>query len=531
MLEQEKFNQIRQQLIDKKNQKISGSMSGNQDKQGFDFSSLFTPGFMGAIPVTTPQNVIKSGGNFISGMGEVITHPINTLKNIGNLVAGGAETLANKVGINTQDTEEKQTFDKFLSYMKDRYGGVSNIQKTIYDDPVGFAMDMSILSGGAVSLTKVMGLEKVTDVLKAVSEGTDPLRLTLKAGGGAAKGVGKAGENILGLTTKKGASVIDQAFQAGKEGGEAQEAFKSGMRGGSTEAGVVERSRDALNRIIQDRSKTYKSEISKIKAANPKALDISPILDKEQQLLKDFNIKVKEDGSLDLSRSPLIGDKTKIQAIHDLLNDYGTQAGDRTVIGIDILKRNVKNFRSSDATLNSFVDKLSGSVGDLLKKDVKGYSELMKNWGDKTALIQDIQKDLSLGDKASIDRAFKNLTNAVKKDNELKVGLMKNLEDAGAKNLIKEIAGVNLKDVLPDDIFRIAIDISTIFAATTGYVNPAVMVDVLSTSPRIVGETMNALGVGAKYASQATEIMNKFKLLGGMKAATKAGYRINQSQE
>ena len=57
-----------------------------------------------------------------------------------------AETI---VGRKITPSWQEQQADAAIAGLKQRYGGIQNIKDTIYDDPVGVAMDVSMLAGGA----------------------------------------------------------------------------------------------------------------------------------------------------------------------------------------------------------------------------------------------------------------------------------------------------------------------------------------------------------------------------------------------
>ena len=126
-------------------------------------------------------------------------------------------------------------------FFKERYGGLENIKKTFRTDPVGFAADLSIiLTGGAMLPARTTGtVGKFSKIIQATGNAIDPLTASLKVGSLAKKVPKYLGGSILdvvsgakgGLTS---ANVV-RAYDAGKTGGQTQEAFKIG-KGGAVEA-------------------------------------------------------------------------------------------------------------------------------------------------------------------------------------------------------------------------------------------------------------------------------------------------------
>lgn len=111
------------------------------------------------------QNVASSAGNLLGGLGNAVMHPIDTISNVASTAAGGVEKL---FGANNQDT---QNFDNLVSSYGKKYGGssigevVHNIGHTLYTDPVGAALDLSVVLDGAGAALGAAG--KIADVSKA----------------------------------------------------------------------------------------------------------------------------------------------------------------------------------------------------------------------------------------------------------------------------------------------------------------------------------------------------------------------------
>ena len=122
-------------------QTLASMQSGTQAPQADTTAPPPTPapsvgGFLG--------NVVSSGANLVGNIGNAVLHPIQTIQNLGSIPVGGLQELGGQTTPNTQN------FDNVVNYFKQRYGGVSNLEKTVYSDPVGFLADLStVLTGGA----------------------------------------------------------------------------------------------------------------------------------------------------------------------------------------------------------------------------------------------------------------------------------------------------------------------------------------------------------------------------------------------
>ena len=104
-------------------------------------------------------NVIKSGYNVAKGVVGAVMHPLDTATTIADIGAGalqkavpqGVADFINKFDSNPEAAVRASKVANAVGGMyADRYGSVEGIKKTLYEDPVGAAADLStILSLGA----------------------------------------------------------------------------------------------------------------------------------------------------------------------------------------------------------------------------------------------------------------------------------------------------------------------------------------------------------------------------------------------
>jgi hypothetical protein len=152
-----------------------------------------------------PGSVKKLAGDII----QPILSPVQTVKGLSSLVSGGVQKLV------PGEHEDEETFNQFVGFLKDRYGGVENIKRTIAEDPAGFLADFSLVAtGGGAALKgasmagKVGGLAKAGEVVSAAGKLSDPVRMAAVAAGKTYKGVQKvlpgiAPEKLVMSTLKK----------------------------------------------------------------------------------------------------------------------------------------------------------------------------------------------------------------------------------------------------------------------------------------------------------------------------------------
>lgn len=104
-------------------------------------------------------NVIKSGANVVKGVASAVMHPLDTATNLLDIGAGALQKAVpqnvadfiNKFDSNPEAAVRASKVANAVGGMyADRYGSIEGIKKTLYEDPVGAAADLStILSLGA----------------------------------------------------------------------------------------------------------------------------------------------------------------------------------------------------------------------------------------------------------------------------------------------------------------------------------------------------------------------------------------------
>lgn len=324
------------------------------------------------------------------------------------------------------------------------------------------------------------------------------LPLVPPAVGLAARGAGES----LGITTGTGYGVIKEALQSASAGGERAKAFTDALRGKIAPEDIVNESKNSLGQIIQSRMQNYQSQLEKI-AGDATSHDVSPIHDALLTNLQKFKVKPGQDGALDFSQSAIRFDRkaqSEVQTIYDEMRKFGTRPGDRTAVGLDSLKRAFGDLYSDSSNVRAFTTSMYNSANDVLKKNVPGYEKMSKDYAESTGVIKDIQKGLSLGNRAGTDQAFRKLTTALRTNNEFRKELIDELDKASGGFLSSKIAGQQLSEALPRGLARQIEGFGALGTVLAGGV-PAFLglakVAALA-SPRIVGELVNALGISKR---------------------------------
>jgi hypothetical protein len=149
----------------------------------------------GEIPAAALKNLPKSAGKFVGGIYEAVTSPIQTAKGLVDVGAGaiqnvlpqGVVDFVNSFSSDPANAERAVAAANAVGGMfKDRYGDYDSIKRTLAEDPVGAAADLSTLfSGGALAATKVpavsTALTKAATVTNPLSVVTKPVEMYAKS--------------------------------------------------------------------------------------------------------------------------------------------------------------------------------------------------------------------------------------------------------------------------------------------------------------------------------------------------------------
>lgn len=139
----------------------------------------------GQTETTEPTPQRRSVGGFLTNIAGsayknakdivgAITHPVQTVKGLGNVAMGAGQLLV-------PGEQGKEDYARNVGdFYKDRYGGVENIKNTVYEDPVGVALDVSTIAGLGSGAAK--GLSKVATLGGASNLADDALRASGQLG-------------------------------------------------------------------------------------------------------------------------------------------------------------------------------------------------------------------------------------------------------------------------------------------------------------------------------------------------------------
>lgn len=182
------------------------------------FPAGFDPKRAAAIVRGEPQpksvkgflgNVASSGGKFVGDIASALTSPVETGKGLFRLAKGTAQ-----LAIPGEQGDEAVPRALGQHY-KERYGGLSNIGETLYNDPVGALADVSTVLGGvgaplklAGAASKIKGLQAAGKAAQVAGDLTNPIRAVtapMKLAGR------ELGMGVTGMTVRPGTTLVKEA--------------------------------------------------------------------------------------------------------------------------------------------------------------------------------------------------------------------------------------------------------------------------------------------------------------------------------
>lgn len=443
-------------------------------------------------------NFPASLSNMASGIYEAVTNPLQTGKAVLDVAAGGLqnilpESLVNAVG---RDQASIDAANKVGQFYVQRYGSVENAKRTIANDPAGFMADVStILTGGSTVAPK----------LGVAASFVDPLSLAAKATTATAKGGAKLAGEALGVTTGAGSEALRQAYRAGREGGETSQQFRENITGRAPITDVLDIAKENLSNINQAKQAEYRSGMVDIKK-DKSILDFAGI----DKAMNTATNKTTYKGKIVNERAA-----SELDQVKNIVNDWKSQnpAEYHTPEGLDALKKRVgdvlEGIPYEQKTARAAVGEIYKSIKTEITKQAPTYANVMKQYSESSDLIREIERSLSLGNKASADTGIRKLQSLMRSNVNTNFGqrtnLAKQLVQEGGQDIFPALAGQALGEVTPRGLQRATAIPQSLGAFSLGGV-PAAAGSLLASSPRVVGEGAYGLGLlgrGLDTASNA----------------------------
>lgn len=434
------------------------------------------------------SNIPSSAAGFAKDIVQPVLHPIETAENLGQLGKG----VLQKLGV-VSGTDAEKYADAVGKFLKDRYGSVDAVRKTLENDPVGLAADVSmVLSGGGTATARLPGAAgRVGRIAAEAGAALDPLRPVAAA----AKPIGKVAAAVIGdVGTHTGRESVEAAFQAGREGGAKGQAFQQQLRGQAPLREAVDEARQAVGNIRQERGRLYRDEMAKMGGGRP--LNFDKV---DEALVNITKVGTFKGQVLDASTQAIrekIAQTVQEWRMLDPLEYH-------TAEGLDALKRKIGMEILDRTEFGTPERKIAGEAYDAVRKTIIAerpeYGKIMEAYEQASEQIKEIDKTLSTNPNASVDTALRKLQSVLRNNVNSNFGRRRELAEflvnAGAPHLMEKLAGQALSAWTPRGLGKVVgAEILGWFTGT-----PGLGVATLPfLSPRIVGE-------GAYYAGKASK--------------------------
>jgi hypothetical protein len=467
----------------------------------------------GDVPGNAMVNTPASAGRFLGGIYEAVTSPVKTVGAVLDVGAGAVQNIMPKavtdfvarIDPNPQAAQRAvQSADTVGRFYADRYGSGEGLKRTLAEDPVGVAADLStVLTGGSMAAGRVpvAGSAAVAQGLRRAATLTNPLTPVAKA----APYIGKGVANVVGVGTGTGGA-LTQMYKQSRAGGLASEQAAAHMRGNAPMDEIITAARANLAKMNTAKQAEYRSGMVDIR--NDKTVLGFGGIDNaliDAANITSFKGVVKNRSAANFVNEvrALVDDYKKLEPI-----EYHTPEG------LDALKQQIGGVLEliplEAKTARLAVGNIYNSVHSEITNQAPAYAKVMKDYEVAYRQIKEIERSLSVGPKATTDTAMRKLQsilrNNVNTNYGNRVSLVEQLEAAGGQPMMPALAGQQLNTWTPRGLQAAT---ATGLAGLGAYsMNPMVVPIALSQSPRLTGEIARALGQGAGAYRKGSEYAN-----------------------
>ena len=350
--------------------------------------------------------------------------------------------------------------------------------------------------GGAVSGGVSAGMVNPEDTATgAVIGGALPGALKVaglagKVVGAAGRGLGAGATNVLGLSTGVGAEPIRQAFKAGAN--RSQE-FVDNMRGNVPLTDVLEKAKSGLSAMREAKSAQYRSGMLPIQG-DKTVLNFSGI-DKalsDAAAVTSYKGQVKNEAAA-----------SAVQKMREVVDEWKAldPAQFHTPEGLDALKQKLSGIMESipfeQRTARLAAGKVYSATKNEIQQQAPAYAKVMKDYTEAAEQIQEIERALSLGDKAAKDTAMRKLQSLMRNNVQTNYGnrlnLANSLEQQGGVEIMPDLAGQALNSATPRSLSgQLGAGTAVLSSMASG--NPLPLLALPFQSPRAVGEAAYQFG-------------------------------------
>lgn len=466
------------------------------------------------------SNIPTSAGKYVDDLTTAVTDPLGTLQAIGDLGAGALREGARAVlptpvfsaldSLGSQEGANRasDTATAVGRMYADRYGSWDGFKRAIAEDPVGVAADLSApLTGATGVAAKMPGMTgRVARAANVVARNLDPVSAvgnTLASGGRAISALG-------GYASGVGDAPLAEAFTARRTGGVPEKRFLDNMRNPNTRlADVVDEAKANLDQFEATGGSAYRQGIKSTKDSLAR-VNYVPII---QSVYDGMRTLMTKSGRF--YGGPQA--KAAVQRIITTLQDYASDPRLQRPEALDALKQELANMQitpgpgvSGDALqANRVVTRVIDEIRKELTRIVPEYGQTMSEYADMKGMVNEIERALSVHDKASTDTTLRKLQSTMRNNVQTNYGARNQLMDVvdPERTIRAALAGQSLNTWAPRGIARAggaaAIPAAIAYMTSNPGMVAATALSAPIAMPRVVGEVAGLLGAGARKMDQA----------------------------
>lgn len=470
---------------------------------------------LGEMTRTAISNVPKSTGEYIGSVAHAIAHPVESAQSILNIANGALQHAlpesANKLmyQMNPELAKNKEIASNVADFYAQRYGSAENLKRSIAEDPVGVAGDLSSLltMGGSATANLPSVAGKAGKLVKLGGNAIEPLNVL--GNKVIPKLSGLTADIIGGIGTHTGGESLRTATKAGLAGGQDASDFLGNLRGNVPMQDVLDKAKDNLKEMNAKKSAEYRSGMVDI--SNDKTvLDMSGIEDNLNKALESIQFKGQ------------VKDEKAAKVLDEISKKVETWKGldsaeYHTPEGLDSLKQQigslVEELPLEQKNARRVGNNVYNAIKDSITQQAPTYAKVMKDYTEASDLIHEMERTLSLKSNASIDTSMRKLQSLMRNNVNTNYGnrlnLARQLEEGGSNNIMPSLAGQSLSSITPRGLGNLQAGVMSSLGLASGGASslPLLLPTLALQSPRLMGEAAyytgkaGRLGKGAgKYA-------------------------------
>lgn len=329
-------------------------------------------------------------------------------------------------------------------------------------------------------------------------------------------GAGSVISKVLG-----GGAGIDKAYEAGRLGGAANEAFQKAYHGDVSKQEVTEKINEEVAKYHGAMSEGYdiaKQEVFKPSGINVASEDINTLI----QALKEAKRVGQDVSGRDFSPDVLAA-KDFVENLVDNYRSSLQQPPNRDLVNLRTLQRALQDLaqklnKGGNIPAQQKVPTIvANSIDKILKEKLPGFEPLQEKYAKQEAVLKQLKDSLGLDGTKSIN--LETATNKIQKipGSEFKQGVLKPLEDVDP-TLPYLVAGTRAKDLLPvgqgKSMFMATAIYPLMHLLNDGDISNSALATAALLSPKLVGGAANLAGSMSRGSANATKAATAMPYLG-----------------